>query len=139
MLFRSPIPEGKAVLTLNAKESEEALARLRALQPGDTVTLTVSSSDQRWSQAVQALGGVSKLVTNGQVDSGLDASRTAWPAIGIKADGTVIFYAMDGKQPGYSVGATQGQVAQRLIELGCVEAICKIGRASCRERVCLYV
>lgn len=31
-----PIPEGKAVLTLNAKESEEALARLRALQPGDT-------------------------------------------------------------------------------------------------------
>ena len=59
-----PIPEGKAVLTLNAKESEEALARLRALQPGDTVTLTVSSSDQRWSQAVQALGGVSKLVTN---------------------------------------------------------------------------
>ena len=125
-----PIPEGKAVLTLNAKESEEALARLRALQPGDTVTLTVSSSDQRWSQAVQALGGVSKLVTNGQVDSGLDASRTAWPAIGIKADGTVIFYAMDGKQPGYSVGATQGQVAQRLIELGCVEAICMDGGGS---------
>ena len=89
-----PIPEGKAVLTLNAKESEEALARLRALQPGDTVTLTVSSSDQRWSQAVQALGGVSKLVTNGQVDSGLDASRTAWPAIGIKADGTVIFLSL---------------------------------------------
>lgn len=56
-----PIPEGKAVLTLNAKESEEALARLRALQPGDTVTLTVSSSDQRWSQAVQAWAGVSKL------------------------------------------------------------------------------
>ena len=125
-----PIPEGKAVLTLNAKESEEALTRLRALQPGDTVTLTVSSSDQRWSQAVQALGGVSKLVTNGQVDSGLDASRTAWPAIGIKADGTVIFYAMDGKQPGYSVGATQGQVAQRLIELGCVEAICMDGGGS---------
>lgn len=90
----------------------------------------MSSSDQRWSQAVQALGGVSKLVTNGQVDSGLDASRTAWPAIGIKADGTVIFYAMDGKQPGYSVGATQGQVAQRLIELGCVEAICMDGGGS---------
>ena len=64
------------------------------------------------------------------MDSGLDASRTAWPAIGIKADGTVIFYAMDGKQPGYSVGATQGQVAQRLIELGCVEAICMDGGGS---------
>ena len=29
----------------------------------------MSSSDQRWSQAYQALGGVSKLVTNGEVDS----------------------------------------------------------------------
>ena len=42
----------------------------------------------------------------------------------------MIFYAMDGKQPGYSVGATQGQVAQRLIELGCVEAICMDGGGS---------
>ena len=72
-----PIPEGKAVLTLNAKESEEALARLRALQPGDTVTLTVSSSDQRWSQAVQALGGVSKLVTNGYIYLTLSDSQAS--------------------------------------------------------------
>ena len=124
------IPEGKAVLTLNAKDNADTLARLRALVPGDTVTLSISSTDPRWSQVDQALGGVAKLVTNGQVASGLDASRTAWPAIGIKADGTLVFYALDGKQPGLSVGATQTQVAQRLIELGCVEAICMDGGGS---------
>ena len=124
------IPEGKAVLTLNAKDNADTLARLRALVPGDTVTLSISSTDPRWSQVDQALGGVAKLVTNGQVASGLDASRTAWPAIGIKADGTLVFYALDGKQPGLSVGATQAQVAQRLVELGCVEAICMDGGGS---------
>ena len=124
------IPEGKAVLTLNAKDNADTLARLRALVPGDTVTLSITSTDARWNDVDQALGGVAKLVTNGQAASGLDASRTAWPAIGIKADGTLVFYALDGKQPGLSVGATQTQVAQRLIELGCVEAICMDGGGS---------
>ena len=124
------IPEGKAVLTLNAKDNADTLAKLRALVPGDTVTLSITSTDARWNDVDQALGGVAKLVTNGQAASGLDASRTAWPAIGIKADGTLVFYALDGKQPGLSVGATQTQVAQRLIELGCVEAICMDGGGS---------
>ena len=124
------IPEGKAVLTLNAKDNADTLAKLRALVPGDAVTLSITSTDARWNDVDQALGGVAKLVTNGQAASGLDASRTAWPAIGIKADGTLVFYALDGKQPGLSVGATQTQVAQRLIELGCVEAICMDGGGS---------
>ena len=94
------------------------------------MTLSITSTDARWNDVDQALGGVAKLVTNGQAASGLDASRTAWPAIGIKADGTLVFYALDGKQPGLSVGATQTQVAQRLIELGCVEAICMDGGGS---------
>ena len=124
------IPEGKAVLTLNAKDNADVLARMRALVPGDVVTLTVSTNDERWAQVDQALGGVAKLVTNGQAETGLDTSRTAWPAIGIKADGTIVFYALDGRQTGYSVGATQSQIAQRLVELGCVEAICMDGGGS---------
>ena len=41
----------------------------------------------------------------------MDASHRL-AAIGIKADGTVIFYIADGERP---VGATQNQVTQRLI------------------------
>lgn len=118
-----PIPEGKAVLTMNGLDNADILAALRALQPGDEVTLSVATNDARWSTASQALGGTYHIVSNGQVASGLPSERTAWPAIGIKADGTIIFYTMDGKQNGYSVGATLTQIAMRLIELGCVEAI----------------
>lgn len=124
------IPEGKAVLTMNANDDANILAALRALQPGQQVTLSVTAADQRWNTAVEALGGVYKIVTNGQVASGLDASRTACSAVGIKADGTLVFYAMDGGQPGYSVGAILTQVAQRLVELGCVDAISMDGGGS---------
>lgn len=124
------IPEGKAVLTLNGEDDANLLAALRALQPGSEVTLSITAADARWNNVTEALGGVSKIVTNGQVASGLDPSRTACSAVGIKADGTVVFYAMDGKQSGHSVGATITQVAQRLVELGCVDAISMDGGGS---------
>ena len=123
------IPEGKAVLTLNGSDDAALLAALRALQPGDEVILSVTA-DEQWEQAVQALGGVDRILSDSQVASGLDTSRTACSAVGIKADGTLVFYAMDGRQSGYSVGATISQVAQRLAELGCVEAISMDGGGS---------
>lgn len=123
------IPEGKAVLTLNGSDDAALLAALRALQPGDEVILSVTAGEQ-WEQAVQALGGVDRILSDSQVASGLDTSRTACSAVGIKADGTLVFYAMDGRQSGYSVGATISQVAQRLAELGCVEAISMDGGGS---------
>lgn len=125
------IPEGKAVLTMNAKDNADILAKLRALQPGDTVTLSITSTDARWNSVTQALGGTYKIVTDGKVvSSGLPSERTAWTAVGVKADGTVIFYTLDGKQSGYSVGCTLSQAAQRLVELGCVEAIAMDGGGS---------
>ncbi len=124
------IPEGKAILTMNGADKAEILAQLRALQPGDTVTLSVTSTDQRWNTVNQAIGGTYHIVSNGQVASGLPTERTAWTAVGVKADGTVILYTLDGKQNGYSVGCTLSQVAQRLIELGCVEALSMDGGGS---------
>lgn len=125
-----PIPEGKAVLTLNAKDNAALLDKLRALQPGDAVTLSVTSPDQRWNTVTQALGGTYRIVADGAVVSGLPTERTAWTAVGIKADGSLLFYALDGKQTGYSVGCTLTQAAQRLIELGCVDAIAMDGGGS---------
>ena len=42
----------------------------------------------------------------------------------------MIFYTIDGRQSGHSVGATLTQVAKRLIELGCVTAVCLDGGGS---------
>lgn len=118
-----PIPQGRAVLTLNASDNPALLEALRALQPGDPLTLTVDTPDSRWTEAEQALGGTYRIAASGQVCEGLPTERTAWTAVGIRADGSVVFYTVDGKQAGHSVGATLTQVAQRLIELGCVDAL----------------
>lgn len=76
------------------------------------------------------LTGLYALVENGQVVSGLEAGRAPRTALGIKADGSMVFYTIDGRQSGYSVGATYSQVAQRLIELGCVQAVALDGGGS---------
>ncbi len=119
----NPIPKGSFVLTMNGQDDEGTLNMLRALQPGDPVAIDVTSADLRWNEATEALGAMYRLLDNGQVGPNLSTERTARTAVGIKADGTVIFYTIDGKQPGLSVGATCTQVAMRLLELGCVEAV----------------
>lgn len=125
-----PIPKGKAVLTINSKSNEWLVSELAALQPGDTVDLDITSADSRWATAQYAVGGMYKLVTNGVVESGLDAAQAPRSAVGIKPDSTAVFYTIDGRQAGYSVGATLTQVAQRLVELGCTEAVCLDGGGS---------
>ncbi len=119
----NPLQKGSLVLTMNGTDDPNVLARLRSLKPGDQVDLDITAADSRWEEATQALGGMYRLLEGGQLGSNLSAERTARTAIGIKGDGTVLFYTMDGKQPGHSVGATCAQVAQRLLELGCTEAI----------------
>lgn len=119
----NPIPEGCFVLTMNGKDDQGTLNMLRALQPGDRVDIDITSEDRRWEEAKEALGAMYRLLDNGQLGPNLNAERTARTAIGVKADGTVVFYTMDGKQSGLSIGATCTQVALRLRELGCVEAV----------------
>ena len=124
------IPQGKLVLTVNKENNQWLLDQVSALSPGDEVSIDVTAADSRWNDVVTAIGGYYKIVTNGQVGPQTDSAANPRTAIGIKADGSVLFYAIDGRQPGYSVGATLTQVAQRLIELGCVEAVALDGGGS---------
>lgn len=132
------IPAGKYVLTVNNQCGPDWTDPLKALQVGETVDIDFTSRDSAhdWSQAVEAIGAPSRLVNNGAVDyssfSGDSNANTrrARTAIGIKADGSVIFYTLDGGKSGYSVGCTLEQTAMRLIELGCVQAIALDGGGS---------
>ncbi len=123
------IPEGCFVLTINGSDVPDTVARLRELWPGALVDIDVTSEDERWNEAVTALGGMFRFIENGEVYQPLDNNwdiwnnRTSRTAIGIKADGTVIFYAIDGPLAKNSAGANCSQVAKRLKELGCVDAI----------------
>ena len=124
------IPQGKLVLTVNKQNNQWLLDQVSALKPGDEVSIDVTAADSRWNDVVTAIGGYYKIVTNGQVGPQTDSTANPRTAIGIKADGSVLFYAIDGRQSGYSIGATLTQVAQRLIELGCVEAVALDGGGS---------
>lgn len=119
----NPLQKDSLVLTMNGTDDPAVLAQLRALKPGDQVDIDITSSDSRWNEATQALGGMYRLLENGKLGGNLSAERTARTAVGIRPDGTVLFYTVDGKQSGYSVGANCTQVAQRLLELGCTEAL----------------
>ena len=124
------IPEGKLVLSLHGNGSQELIRKLTALQPGSDVQISITSADNRWESAVTAMGGLYKLVTDGTVESGLETAQAPRTAVGIRPDGSAVFYAVDGRQNGYSIGASMSQVAARLVELGCTEALCLDGGGS---------
>ncbi|MEG0441973.1 MAG: phosphodiester glycosidase family protein, partial [Oscillospiraceae bacterium] len=69
------------------------------------------------------IGGIAQIVADGKVSTTLSDGQAPRTAIGVKADGSTVLYTVDGRQKGYSVGATTTQVAERLVELGCVAAL----------------
>ncbi len=119
------IPKGKWVLSVSSQASQEIRDRIATLTPGTKVSVSTNdaSHDPRWETAVYAMGNTGgKLLTNGQLDY-QDESAAPRTAIGIKEDGSVIFYTLDGRNTGYSYGARKSTIAKRLQELGCVEAL----------------
>jgi hypothetical protein len=124
------IPAGCFVLSANQNCSESILAPLRALTPGMSITLDISGGDPRWANAQYGITGLYTLVENGQAISGLPAGAAPRTALGVKADGSIVLYTIDGRQSGYSVGASYSQTAKRLVELGCVQAIALDGGGS---------
>ena len=119
------IPEGKWILSVSADAEQSIKDRLDLLTVGSKVTFTTkeTSGDPRWKKAVYALGGTGgKLITDGELDY-TDDSAAPRTAIGIRKDGTILFYTIDGRQSGYSYGARKETLAKRLLELGCVEAL----------------
>ena len=124
------LPKGKLILTMNAGGDAETLAKLRSLLEGEEVVLDFTSSDPAWNDVVTGIGSSYRLMSGGAVLTGLPTGTAPRTAIGVKPDGSVVLYTMDGRQSGYSVGATYTQVAKRLSELGCTEAVALDGGGS---------
>src|SRR5919204_1081371 len=96
---------------------------------GTTVTVRlILKPDWPAEGMVDALGGGPELVREGKpvFRAGEDFTpdqvigRDPRAAVGQKADGTILLLAVDGRQPGYSVGMTNWDLAQTLVRLGAV-------------------
>lgn len=120
----------QVVLSANLQSDEYLVNTLRNLSEGTELTVSVSAASDAWNDVEYAVGALYSLVENGSVASGLQAGAAPRTAVGQRPDGTLLFYTIDGRKSGHSIGATMSQVAQRLIELGCTTALCLDGGGS---------
>jgi Phosphodiester glycosidase len=129
-----PIPLGGAVLV----GVGSAAATLTAEAPlGQGVTTRLIFRPE-WPGVVSAVGGGPQIVRNGAAvfragetftpfQLGARVPRTG---LGQLADGRIILVAVDGRQPGYSVGMTNFELAQAMVRLGAVTAMSLDGGGS---------
>ncbi len=121
------IPEGKMVLTLSMVSGNEwAKTLFPLIEIGMELVIKNEAIEEpdKWKDAYNAIGSEGKrLLVNGNVADGLTDSANPRTAVGIMEDGTVIFYVLDGRQTGYSYGAREITLANRLLEMGCVDAL----------------
>ncbi len=126
----TPVPSGKIVLSVNNNASDQNKKVLADLTPGTPVTISVNSAGGSWNRAKYITSGFKRLVENGEVVSGLSTSSAPRTAIGQKSDGSLVFYTIDGRQKGHSVGASEQLLAERLQQIGCTTALCLDGGGS---------
>lgn len=128
------IAPGSAVLVARGV----AAAKLQAeAQPGTTVTLRLILQPD-WATVADAIGGGPVIVRDGApVYAANEAFTTSQlvprgprTAVGQRADGSILLVTTDGRQPGYSVGMTNFELAQTLVRLGAVRGMALDGGGS---------
>lgn len=108
------IPEDGFLLAIaNDTIYKNALAALQSLVMGEQLTIQVTCASG-WENVTSACGGGDILVENGSVctDFTLDSAKkmAARTAIGVKNDGSLVFYTCD--EAGNSEGLTLAQLAE---------------------------
>lgn len=112
-------PIGDKQLVLSTVGDSAYAVALSQLAPGSTLEIAVGDwSGGNLGNSKEAVGVYYVLYDNGQyISNGTNLNpRTI---IGIKPDGTIILYVLDGRQSGFSSGLGLTDVARHLVSLGC--------------------
>ena len=124
-------PRGALVMDGEVKHGVSGNNFFAILKDGTAVIRDASGS---LDDVQAAVGGDALLIKDGEIQSGLDNaygtlnySRTA---IGIKADGTVVTFVTHGRLYPVSCGRTYQQIAEMLLDAGCVSALALDGGGS---------
>ena len=121
----SVIEDGYIVITI-ANECK-FYEKYKDVKIGDEVNLTFRCADE-WRDVVTAVGGGDIILEHGimpdgivdEEHEGLDNPRTA---VGITREGKVIFFAVDGRRKGHSIGLTLEELASAMRGFDCVQAL----------------
>jgi hypothetical protein len=120
----TPIPPNGAVLVARGAQGP----RLSAEAPvGQAVTIRLTLKPD-WTGVVDALGGGPLIIRGGrpvfraqeEFSTYQLSLRHPRSAVGQTADGRIVMLAVDGRQPGYSVGMTNFELALALMRFGVV-------------------
>lgn len=98
------------------------------LKDGSAMIGTKADYDTHKSKIQEAVGGFGAvLVKDGKINvtktPNYTSSRASRTAVGIKADGSVVMMVLDGRQQPFSAGGAMEEIAQIMLEAGCVHAI----------------
>ena len=122
----SSINDGEMVIEINTGSLYDYHKNLmNALNEGETVKISVQAEgDERWADVKEGLASYGEtLIEDGKKNTDFKVGAAPRTAVGVKEDGNVIFYAIDGRQKGVSYGLQLKSLATRMEELGCVDAI----------------
>jgi hypothetical protein len=128
------IQPGTAVLVARGNAATKLQAEA---VPGTVVTLRLILQPD-WSVVSDAIGGGPTLVRDGlpvyrsneAFTTSQLAPRGPRTAVGQRADGGIVLLTTDGRQPGYSVGMTNFELAQALVRFGAVRGMALDGGGS---------
>ncbi len=105
-------------------ESKSKYNFFAILKDGTPVIAYASEYETYKDQIQEAVAGVNMLVANGvNLQDANNTHKYPRSCVGITADGQVIMIVVDGNQSPFSVGATYYEIAQIMIDAGCVMAL----------------
>lgn len=128
LLSDQPVSIGPNEYILTAASADNRDDVFTSFQVGDRVALNTFCQDPVLSAAQWACGVGDIMVRDGAItdtSSWIYRSDGRQPrsALGIKPDGAMVFYAVDGRQSGYSVGLSQYNLAEELLNQGCTTVV----------------
>lgn len=131
----SVIPAGGLVLSVGRDRLAQVLPQALPGTPVSVDTKVVPllpDPDREWDRAEDIVGGGPLLLWRGSrleepgkesISEVFFLARHPRTAVGVRADGTLLLVAVDGRRPTESVGMSLSELTDLMLELGCVSAL----------------
>ncbi|MCL2046604.1 MAG: phosphodiester glycosidase family protein [Oscillospiraceae bacterium] len=119
---------GEGYLLLTAADASYLDEDFEKFAIGDLVSLNFSCSDVRLLNAQYATGSGDILISDGLITDNEEWTPSLKPraprtAFGLLADGSTISFVMDGRNSEHSIGLTLDELAEEMLNLGCIYAV----------------
>lgn len=112
----------RGVLVMNSTVIQKSAYPCFYIDSNNVPHIAESSADLP-DNVKEAVGGAAVIVSEGQAVNAGDKTKNPRTCIGIKEDNTVVIYMVDGRQAPLSIGMDYEELAQTMIDLGCVYAL----------------